>query len=374
MSDSLPFSAQEMRSRLAAIRAHVHASGLQALITQNQANIRYATGFRGEPGTLLLTQDTALLFTSFRTLPWAQKQTQVLASELELSIDPPFPEILKRLAEPKLPIGVDQTLSHLRFLDLKRHFPPYHLQTCSSIEQTRRCKSPAEIELLAQSQQLNEEIFQAVLPRIQLGMSERVVQGLILTELAQRPEVDAASFAPIVATGGNTWEIHHLPDESEIRNNNLLLLDLGVIYRGYASDMTRTIALGTPSSEMREVYETVGQAQEAAIAAMKPGDQTHAIDSAARKIIGATAQARSFTHGLGHSIGLETHDPGLNLSPYSPDEVLLPGMAFTVEPGIYLADGAEPGFGVRTEDVVVVTAEGNRNLTKQSKDLFELSL
>ena len=373
MSSSHSFSAHEMSQRLTKVRAQLHTSGLDALFTQNQANIRYLTGFRGEPHTLFLTQDEAILYTSFRTLPWAQEQTQILGSTLQLSTAPALEETAKRLAggsQSPLTLGVDRTLSHLAFLSLEKTLLNHHLVPASPIEQVRRCKSPAEIELLTHSQRLNEAIFEAVIPQIQLGMTERAVQGLFLTEMARREEVDRASFAPIVATGRNAWEIHHLPDNTVIQNNNLLLLDLGVIYQGYASDMTRTIALGHPTEHMREVYATITQAQEAAIASMRPGASTHAVDAAAREVITQAGHGKGFTHGLGHSIGLETHDPGLNLSPFTNDETLVPGMAFTVEPGTYFKDG----FGVRTEDVLIVTKDSPLNITQQPKDLLELPL
>ncbi len=150
----------------------------------------------------------------------------------------------------------------------------------------------------------------------------------------------------------------------------MLLLDLGVVYQGYASDMTRSVCFGEASEQMREIYQTVGRAQGAAIAAMRPGASTHEIDRIARAIISGAGHGRSFTHGLGHSIGLETHDPGLDLATKAPDTELESGMAFTVEPGIYI----ENGFGVRTEDVVIVTENGTNNITKQSSELLEIPI
>ena len=132
--------------------------------------------------------------------------------------------------------------------------------------------------------------------------------------------------------------------------------------------MTRTIAMGQASSQEREIYEIVSKAQEAAIAHLIPQARTHDVDQQARKIITQAGHGKSFTHGLGHSIGLETHDPGLNLSSSTPNETISPGMAFTVEPGIYL----ENAFGVRTEDVIVVMHTDNINITQQPKDLLEL--
>ena len=369
MPTPLPFTPAEMKSRLSTIRNQMAAQGIDALITRNQANIRYATGFRGEPHTLFLTAETAVLYTSFRTLPWAQRQTQPIQSQLELSTShSPIEDIASRLSSDTTHLGVDLTLTHLQFNTLAKQLSSTSLTPCSAIEHARRIKSPAEIELLTQSQRINESIFNAVLPQIKPGLTERAVQGLILTEIAQREEVDGYSFAPIVAAGGNAWEIHHLPDHTLIKANDILLLDLGVIYQGYASDMTRTISIGKASSQEREVYEIVSKAQEAAIAHLKPQARTHDVDQEARKIITQAGHEKSFTHGLGHSIGLETHDPGPHLSPSTPNEIIEPGMAFTVEPGIYL----ENAFGVRTEDVIVVTPTGNTNITQQPKDLLEL--
>ncbi|MDQ8190264.1 M24 family metallopeptidase [Roseibacillus persicicus] len=370
MSHSSPFSPQEMQGRLARIRSEMTARHLDAFIATNQANVRYATGFRGEPHTLLLTASDAVLYTSFRTLPWATEQTASLQTSLELSTQaPPLENIQQRLAGQSLTIGVEQGLSHSAFLKLSQQFAPHTLQPADPIEHTRREKSPAEISLLEASQRLNEEVFAAVIPQIQPGLSERAVQGLMLAEMAKREKIDGYSFNPIVAVDGNAWEIHHLPDNTRIQKDSMVLLDLGIVYQGYASDMTRTLCMGKATARMREVYDTVREAQDAAIALMQPGAQTHDIDQAAREVITRAGHARGFTHGLGHSIGLETHDPGLNLSPFTPNEVLTAGMAFTVEPGIYL----ENEFGVRTEDVLIIGNGNPKNITRQSKDLLELN-
>ena len=369
MLDTHLFSNLEMAERLSGIRAAMAEQGLQALITQNQANIRYATGFKGEPHTLLLTAEEATLYTSYRTLPWAQQQTSALAGSIELSIEAkPYDDIQKRLQGKPLQIALDQSISHSALLPLQEKFIPHSMQPCSVIELVRRTKSPAEIQIMQESQRINEEIFNAAVKQIRPGMSEREVQGIMLTEIATREEVDGYSFTPIVAAGGNAREIHHLPDYTKIQADDMLLLDLGVFYQGYASDMTRTICMGTATAHMQEIYQTVGRAQTAAIAAMRPGAQTHDIDEAARSIITDAGYGKTFTHGLGHSIGLETHDQGLNLSPFTTNEILVPGMAFTVEPGIYL----EGGFGVRTEDIVIITEDGHRNITTQSHDMTEL--
>lgn len=365
------FSAEEMLERFRGIRKEMVAQGIDALVTMNQANIRYCTGFRGEPHILFLTLEDATLYTSFRTLSWAEKQTVDVRSHVDLStLSKPLDDIVNKLNGRVVTMGIDESTSHVSFFGLEKQFSPHRLRSSSVIESIRRVKSASEIALMKDSQCINEEIFNTVLPRIRVGMSEREVQGMILTEIAKREEVDGYSFTPIVAAGGNAWEIHHLPDHTMIQRDDMLLIDLGVIYQGYASDMTRTVCMGNATEQMREVYSTVLQAQRVAISNMRPGAYSHDIDQAAREVISQAGHGRSFTHGLGHSIGLETHDPGLNLSPFSANEELRAGMVFTVEPGIYIEDG----FGVRTEDIVVVTEDGHENITQQAGDLIELNL
>ncbi|MFT6573661.1 MAG: Xaa-Pro aminopeptidase [Akkermansiaceae bacterium] len=371
MSDHLSFSNSEMAGRLKRIRHSMTDLGLDALITTNAANIRYATGFRGEPRTLLITQNKAILFTSFRSLPWAEAQTANLGPAREISTEAaPLASIKNRFPKHPLALGVDHSISHNELLNWRAKLSPHEINPAFVIEQIRQIKSPAEIDLLQKSQKINEQVFNAILPKIRPGMTERAVQGLILAEIAANEDIDRDSFTPIVAVGPNCWEIHHLPDRTIIKPGDLLLIDLGVIHQGYASDMTRMVCLGQASPEMREIHAIVQSAKQTATDAMSPGVSSHKIDQIARDIIEASGHGRTFTHGLGHSIGLETHDPGLNLSPRPSDTELAPGMALTVEPGIYL----EGKFGVRIEDIVIITDEGTENITSQSPLLLELAL
>ena len=371
MSNHLSFSTLEMVDRLKLIRQRMTDLRRDALITTNAANIRYASGFRGEPRTLLITQKEAILFTSFRSSSWAEAQTTQLDSFLEISTEAdPLSSIQKRLSKCPLALGVDHTISHNDLLKWRSQLTLHALRPASVIEETRKIKSPAEIALLQKSQQINEQVFQAILPKTHPGMTERAIQGLILAEMAANEDIDRYSFMPIVAVGPNCWEIHHLPDNTIIKYNDLLLIDLGVIHQGYASDMTRMVCLGQASHEMQEIHEIVRTAKQAASEAMSPGKSNHEIDKVARNIIEASGHGKTFTHGLGHSIGLETHDPGLNLSPRAPETTLAAGMALTVEPGIYL----EGRFGVRIEDIVVINDEGNQNITAQTSSLIELDL
>lgn len=364
------FTQDEMRGRLARIRSVMAATNTTTLLLTEAANIRYATGFCGEPRTLLLTAKEATLYTSYRSESWAIAQTKALVADLEISTIPtPLDDIRDRLSGSSHKLGIDHAISHRNFLTQQQFFPAHELQTSDIIEQIRRIKSPAEQQLLRESQRLNEAIFNSILPDIRPGMTERAVQGLITSAIAMNEQLDGPSFTPIVAAGANAWEIHHQPDQTIIKPNQILLIDLGVMHGGYASDMTRSVCLGTANDSIKQVHELVLHAQQTAIAMMKPAVTTREIDIIAREIITEAGHARGYTHGLGHSIGLETHDPGLVLAPKSPATKLQAGMVFTVEPGIYL----ENQFGIRLEDIVIIKENGTENLTQQPHDIIELA-
>lgn len=367
MTDNL-FSQDQMLDRLARIRAAMADDALDALLVTDPANVRYTTGFRGEPRTLLLTDDSATLYTSFRTLAWAKAQTSTV--ELSTAQDP-LAQIAGQLANAgSTVVGVDRWLSHTQHAAWRGKFHGAELRPTATIERVRRVKSDAEVARMAASQRKTEAVLAKVLPRIRPGQTERQVQGMILCAIAEDDTLDGYAFAPIVAAGANAWEIHHLPDATPLKLGELIILDLGVVYRGYASDMTRTVCLGEPTDEMVAVYDTVGRAQRTALDALVPGATTRQVDAAARAVIDDAGLGRGFTHGLGHSIGLETHDPGLNLSPKTEDVPLEPGMVFTLEPGTYL----EGKFGVRTEDMVVVGDDAPINLTHWPHEMTRLAV
>ncbi len=369
MTSSNLFTLTEMQQRIACIREKMDSLNLGAVIACDASNVRYTTGFKGEPRSLLILPDTLILFTSFRTISWAREQTKLLEEEIELSTtSSPSKLIKKRLPTPPLKIAIDQNVSAANLVYWQKKLAPHEVEPLSIIETIRQTKSPAEISIIQQSQKINETILNAVLPQIRPDLTERVIQGLILAEMAKREEVEGYSFPPIVANGPNCWEIHHLPDQSVSRYGDLLLLDHGVFYQGYASDMTRMVCLGNSSERMREIHQVVNLARQTAIDAARPGITNHDLDRVARNIIEASGLGKNFTHGLGHSIGLQTHDPGVNLSQNAPEIPLATGMTLTIEPGIYL----EKQFGIRVEDTIVITTDGSQNLTSQSTEIIEI--
>ncbi|MEP4077074.1 M24 family metallopeptidase [Haloferula sp.] len=354
-----------MEERLAAIRQWMASNEWDALLVTAPANVRYASGFRGEPGTLWIDTQHARLMTSFRSERWAREQTSTFEV---VCADDPIDSITSLQHAPGLRIGVDRMIPYTTLSSLRSKWTAHSIEPVSGIETLRQVKSEAEVDRLRHSQTVNERIFDQVIPKIRPGISERAAQGLILAAMAADEEIDGPSFTPIVAAGGNAWEIHHQPDDTILAKGDMVIIDLGVRVAGYASDMTRTVCLGQASERMRNIHATVREAQLAAFETIRHGVSAREADAAARKVIDDAGHGRTFTHGLGHGIGLETHDAHLRMSPSAEDVTLQSGMAVTVEPGIYLEDE----FGVRTEDIVIVRPDGIENLTTTTHELIEI--
>ncbi|MBO5324106.1 MAG: aminopeptidase P family protein [Oscillospiraceae bacterium] len=229
----------------------------------------------------------------------------------------------------------------------------------------RGVKEAWELELMRKAQTITDQAFAEVLPRIKAGMTELELQAELIYCLYKNGG-QGLSFDPIVVSGPNTSLPHGVAGERVIQEGDFITMDFGVLYQGYCSDMTRTVALGYATDEMKKVYETVLEAQLAGIAASKAGVPGKDIDGAARKVIEDAGYGPYFGHGYGHSLGLEVHE-----SP-SPNGANTEGMPLnsvaSAEPGIYL-----PGkFGVRIEDVVIFKENGCEDITHSPKNLIIL--
>jgi Xaa-Pro dipeptidase len=234
------------------------------------------------------------------------------------------------------------------------------------ISELRISKDFGEIEAMRQAARLNQEAFHTVEAALRPGRTEREL-ALEYRIAALRAGAARLSFDPIIGAGPNGALGHTEPGDRPVRLGELVVVDAGVKYGGYCSDITRTYAVGQISDDLRRVYDAVRRANEAGRAAARPGATTGQVDAAARAVITAAGYGPYFTHRTGHGLGLEIHEP-----PYivgGSELVLRPGMVFTVEPGIYL-----PGVGgVRIEDNVVVTDTGAETITDLPRDLVELS-
>ncbi len=232
------------------------------------------------------------------------------------------------------------------------------------MRELRMRKDDEEIKLLIKAARVVDEVFEEILSMNLLGMRERDLALKI--ELLIRERSDGISFEPIVASGENGANPHHAPGERKLKKGDLVTLDYGAKYRGYCSDITRTIAFGKPDEKLAEIYEVVKNAQENAFKTVRAGIKAKEVDKAARDYIAEAGYGEYFTHRTGHGLGLDVHE-----EPYiGPDgEVILEnGMVFTIEPGIYV-----PGLGgVRIEDDITVINGKGKRLTKAEKELIRL--
>ena len=227
----------------------------------------------------------------------------------------------------------------------------------------RARKMPDEVELMRQAVKLSEAALDKLLAWVQPGMTERQIAARLNEELIAQGS-HANAFEPLVQTGPNSALPHGTLTDRALQADEFLLIDYGGSVGGYPADITRTFCLGTPTAEMQTIYDTVLRANEAARAAAKPGVTMSAVDKAARDVIEAAGYGANFIHRTGHGLGLDTHEPIPQIAAGVQD-VLEPGMAFTIEPGIYV-----PGLGgVRIEENVVVTDDGLDVLTSYPRQL-----
>jgi Xaa-Pro dipeptidase len=233
------------------------------------------------------------------------------------------------------------------------------------INKLRGAKDTEEIATMRRAVAAAEDAMNALLPNIRIGMSEKQIAGM-LTQAILEAGADAVSFDPIVASGPNSAIPHAVPTDRKIQDSELLLFDWGALVNGYASDLTRTFALGEIDPKLQEIYEVVRLANEAGQSAVRPGIAAQEVDRAARRVIEEAGYGDFFFHRTGHGLGLEVHEePSLKEGNLNK---LRAGNTFTIEPGIYLE-----GFGgVRIEDNVLVTEDGYQTLTSFPRELIML--
>ncbi len=334
---------------------------LEMLFVSDLTNVRYLTGFTGTNGACLVGPELRVFFTDFR---YTERAAEEVGAEWERPQGERdlLPQIAKRMHGR---VGFEDAKLSVRQLKRLRETVTDEVELVPAgdlVEELRAVKEPEEIERIAAAAELADGVYRWALERGLAGKAEReVARGCEarIRELGAEP-----SFPPIVAAGANGALPHAEPGEREIGRGELVVFDMGALFDGYCSDCTRTFATGEPGDEAREVYELVREAQAAALEAVKPGISGKEVDAVPRELIAAAGHGERFGHGTGHGVGLEVHE-GPRLGVSSEDE-LREGNVVTVEPGVYL-----PGrFGVRIEDLIVVTADGHNNLSGLPKELL----
>jgi len=352
-----------VKTRLAAARGVLEHLRLDGIIVSNAYDVRYLSGFRGEDATLVVGRGTALICTDSRY--WAQVAEEVSGFALERTdelVRDTAAAAARELGE-RAALGFQGgTLTHADFRLLRRRHGGRLRDVGDRLSRLRSVKEAPEIEAVRCAATMTDGALEAVVAAGLVGRTEAEVAWQMREELHRRG-AEGPSFDPVVAAGPRAALAHAIPGERRIVSGELVVIDSGACVDGYCSDITRTFAAGTVREELRRVYAIVLEAQLAALAALRPGVTGHDADAAARDVIEAAGYGDAFGHGTGHGVGLEIHEHP-RLRRRSRDR-LLPGMVFTVEPGIYVQDLG----GVRIEDTVVLTEDGYRLLTLFPKDL-----
>ncbi len=332
------------------------------LLLTHAAHVRWACGFTGSNGWLLIDGGNAHLLTDGRYRDQAAQQVEDLVG-IVVTQDP-LAESLAVLVAGRGGLFVQDahlTLGQSRAIQALVPGLALH-DTGDRVERRVAAKSQEQVDAIVRAQRIGEHVWHDVSGRIAPGMSEQQIAAELVYGCLSGG-VQRMAFEPIVASGPNSALPHARPTGRIWQAGEPLLIDMGCVVRGYASDMTRMLHAGAPSDAFADAYDAVLRAQQAAIEVAKPGVDAAHIDSAARSSLGRAGLAEQFVHGLGHGIGLETHEwPRLSAQA---DYAVPADCVVTIEPGVYL-----PGsWGIRIEDMVWVRSEGVERLTRASADL-----
>jgi len=348
-----------LKARQKNVRDALKELKLDAILLTHPPDLAYLTNFTGDDSIGLITEKDFTLVTDFRYREQADQEAGWLKQVIR---------------EGKMSEAVAQTLvnAKVKRIGFEANFTtfgqvhaidkavqaiegakPIELVPLEDVMTTiRKVKDDNEIDLIRKSVGVAEEAFDAIHSEIKEGQAENYLAGLLVFELRSRGATNS-SFPVIVAAGANSSLPHYRPGETLIQRDQPLLIDWGALYKGYCSDLTRTLMVGRVSSKLKQIYKIVYEAQNAAIAFLRPGVTTRQADQVARDVIDRAGFAKEFGHGLGHGIGREIHELP-SMRKIGGEEELRPGMVVTVEPGIYL-----PGEGgVRIEDDVLITHSG----------------
>lgn len=338
----------------------------EAFLITSQKNRFYFTGFNSTAGYLMIFKDEVVFITDFRYAEMAAHLGQEGVEVVVCSGAATMEEIKKRFNKNDIgKVGFEDTeMTVAEFANYKRVLENIELIPAGkAISLVRQIKKPDEIENIIKAQAVTDKVFKHMVGFIAPEMSELDVAVELECQI-RKMGGDGLAFDTIIASGENSSKPHAHPTMKKIKNGDPITMDFGAKYNGYCSDMTRTIFVGKPSVQMKNIYEIVLKAQMNTLNNMRPGMTGRQLDSLAREVIIANGFGDYFQHSTGHSLGLDIHETP-NLSALCED-VFVPNMMGTVEPGIYVSGLG----GVRIEDLVVFTQDGVKDLTTSSKDII----
>ena len=351
------------QSRFGQLNSSLGTSGLDAVILNPGPTLTHLTGLRfhlmERPVVLLFAkdQDPAIVLPELElqkvaSLPYKLRVFPYPENPVEW--DGAFRKAVQALGLDGKRVGVEpRQLRLLEFRHVKAGAPEADYPDASEVLSALRLrKDPAEVQAMRRSVKIAQDALEATLPSIKIGMTEKELSSELVMQLLKCGSEPEMPFAPIVSGGPNAANPHASPSQRKLQAGDLLVVDWGATYDGYISDLTRTFAVGEVEEEYKKIHQIVQEANAGGRAAAKPGVPCANVDQAAREVIEKAGYGAYFTHRTGHGIGMEGHE-----EPYMRGDnmqLLEPGMAFTVEPGIYLPNRN----GVRIEDNVVITETG----------------
>ena len=357
-------------ARLARLQRTVRDHGLDALVVTHLPNINYLIGYTGSNGILVVpAQGKPHFFTDFRY----KAQVKIEVAGAKISIVDREKQLLDAFVEKQLfsdfdAVGFEEYKCPFHVYDfIRKKFR--HLKLVPKremVETMTMIKTDDEIEAITKAAAIGDQVFEKILDVIKPGVTELEVSAEI-SYLAKKLGGEGDAFEVIVASGERTALPHGIATDRKIKKNELVTIDFGCKYKGFNSDMTRTVSVGKVSTELQKIYDIVRVAQQRAIDKAKPGMNGRELDNVARDYITLHGYGSKFGHGTGHGIGIEVHEVPI-IAQRGERFILEPGMVFTIEPGVYV----EGVGGVRIEDDVVITGDGCTVLNKTTKDLLVL--
>lgn len=357
-----------MKDRLVQVRNIIEKEGLDGLLISSRPNTFYYTGFTGTTSKCLVTRENAYLVVDFRYTTQAGEQAfpGVKAVELEKDAADTLNTLCLHHKVTSLGIeGEDITFTGYQSLSESLKEVKTLKDVQEPLNRVRMIKDSEEIMIIQKAVELTDKAFSEILPLLKPGIREYEI-AVELEYRMKKLGASGPSFETIIASGPRSALPHGVAGMRELQMGDAIVMDFGAIYRGYCSDMTRTVFLGTPPTKLKEIYRIVLQAQTQALQKAAENMTGRQLDKVSRDIIDGAGYEKCFGHGLGHGVGVEIHELP-RISPKG-DEILTKGMVFTVEPGIYV----ENLGGIRIEDMVVLGENGVEILTKSTKELMVL--
>ncbi len=347
----------------AVISDFLKEEGVDAAFILKDENCRYISGFTGSDSYLFLTGEGSYLLTDSRYTEQAKEEaTGFTVVNYAGKLAEKLAELAAKHGVKKL--GAESTLTYQMYLDFHKAMPEVEIGFAKA-DRLRRIKSEEEIRLIAEACRISDVGFEKTIPYIKAGVTEASLRTILECAMLEAGS-EGKSFDTIVASGWRSAYPHGTATDKIIENGDLVTFDFGAIHKGYHSDITRTVAVGEISDRQRFLYDSILACNEHVESFLKAGWKASDVDRAARDFLKERELDTYFTHGLGHSVGLEIHE-GPVLSPRD-DTILQAGMTETVEPGVYI-----PGVGgVRIEDTVVIQEDGISILTKFPKKFLRV--